>query len=74
MYWRTLKNTLSVTHMDISSLICTQLHNGWEALSATNYAARHQLNRRIMNMKLDPKANLTVLENLEMLRDEYTSM
>ena len=61
-------------YMDVSSLICTHIYNGWEALSATNHAARHQLNRRIMNMKLDPKANPTVLENLEVLRDEYTSM
>lgn len=58
-------------YMDVSSLICTHLHDGWEALSATNHAARQQLNRRIMNMKLDPKANPAVLENLEMLRDEF---
>ena len=53
---------------------CKLIHmcaSAWEALSARNYAAKQSINRKLMAMKMDPKADPIVMEHLEVLKSDY---
>ena len=43
----------------------------WEALSARNHASKSYINRKVMTMKMDPKADPNTLEHLELLKADF---
>lgn len=57
-------------YMDVKVLI-HKLYDQWEILTQKNYAAKQQINRKIMMMKMDPKADQDLLQTLEVLKEEY---
>lgn len=57
-------------YMDSRALI-TKCADAWEALSARNHAARQYISRKVMAMKMDPKADPNVLEHLEALKVDF---
>ena len=56
--------------MDSCDLI-SKCASAWEALSARNHACKNYLNRRIMIMKTDPKADPDKLQSLEALKSDF---
>ena len=57
-------------YMDSSELI-TKCADAWEALSARNHAAKQYINRKLMAMKMDPKADPSALLHLESLKVDF---
>jgi hypothetical protein len=54
-----------------SCALIAKCADAWEALSARNYASRQYVNRKVMTMKMDPKADPVALEHLEMLKSDF---
>lgn len=57
-------------YMDAAHLI-SKLYELWELQSRKNHAGRQQLTRKIMSMRMDPKADQDLLQMSEILKEEY---
>ena len=54
--------------------LITKCADAWETLSARNHASRQSINRKVMAMKMDPKADPSVLEHLEALKVSFGTL